>query len=1660
MRTKTLCEALRVAATYAAIVGTLLVGTPGTTLATIYTWTDSNGTSSWSDSLDWSPNGTPGTGDTANFGGSGSGTVTVVGTQLLKGLQFLNSADPFTITGGTFLYDNGGLLTVASGASGAESVFSSINFGAANGGSLLMQSDSRLGLLIGGNLNGTAGVGFADTLSLAGISGGLGTVSGLIGDSVNGGLVALSKTGAGTWTLSNSGNTYSGGTTISGGTLAIDNAGDLGLGGLAITNNSTLAFAPAQAAYTGNSTPGLSYAPGITLGSAGLSGGTFDVPYGTVETLSGVISGLGGLTKTDGGSLVLANSGNSFAGLISVNGGSLVINSASALGTASSSSSYTIAVNGASAGGYPDVGGGTLVLAGGQAAAQNITLGANMYLSGTGNSANSGTVGGAALLSIGNNAVTGTLYLPTDGTTGGSSSAGISSGFGTLTIGTPGSSIYMDTASATQTDEWIAGNGNVIIAGNIVGNTRLRADSRGGTLILTGDNAATWGVGGGTTSGGGIVIQSNTRVSDVSQLGALMSNNENLYLDGGVLEIRSDTPGSFASTGTYIGASITGYVDVDRAVGGSGLNGNVILDNFTWGVNGSLQLNGYDGYGLTVGTLGSTFDVSGSGSNGITNNSSGLLNIQESFRIGQNTADRTLSFTGSGDIQMQGNLLANTGTGTTLLTITKTGTGTVTIAGMGGGSDPAAGAFNINGGTLAINAFGGIDTNVVNIGTLAIAGALNYLGDPVTGNGETTSTLINLAGTTANSFLLANETGATGLTIAGTISAGGAGAKTLYLGGSSTAANTIQGPIQDSTSSTSITKIGTGTWILAPTQRSYLATAPTGIKGSGAASQYVITVNSTAGLAIGETVSGTNVPAGAVITGINVNGSNTITLNLPVGTTAVAANTSLTFGDITNFSGNVIVAGGTLGLQATYSGADIINDGSTITFSSDPITGSGTAGGTLQYQGFSGGSSELVGQLILSAGAATVQVTGGTDTLGAGSTLTFDSLGARSAGATIDFQPGTGSIAFTTAPTPVNGLLDSLAYATFNGTDWATVSGNNVAAYTGYTLGLPNSGSDATANYFLTGSQTTTAAESINTLKLTASAPGDSLTLAPGILTVAAQGVLFDDSNGAYSIVGTNGTSQLGASGTETIIIINGSNPANALEIDTLIGSGAGSLTMSGTGTLIIGGANKYTGNTVINGGVLQLSGATATLGVPANASTATLLPGTTLDLNGAGGGTTTIGGLYGAGTITNSGGGIGTASTLVIGAATSATAAGVFTGILQDGSGVGAGMLSVTKNTTGTQVFSGLNTYTGVTTINKGTLSVTSLANGGVASGIGASTSDASNLVLNGGSLQYTGSQATYEQSTATPSVSTDRLFTLGTSGGTIDSSGSFGNNVDAAGTANNAALIFSNTGPVVFSGSGARTLTLTGTSISDNEMAPLLSDPSTGALSLTKSGVGTWILSNDNTYSGKTTITAGQLNAVDGVGLPTTSELVISGGVLESNGTFTRSLGTAAGNVDFTTTGGFSANGNGPLLVNIGGDATPDTLTWGETAFLPTGKALILNSTSALSEVQILNSLALGSAGQTITVNDNTTTTTDYATIVGAISGGPASGTGLLKNGNGTLDLVGANSYTGDTQISAGTLVVTSMGGTSAVTTATTSSLGASGGTSVGTLLLGNAS
>jgi len=135
---------------------------------------------------------------------------------------------------------------------------------------------------------------------------------------------ALIKVGKGTLTLTGT-NTYSGGTDINGGILAVNSDANLGAAPLGL-GTGPLSFdgGTLEALGAGG---GIISSKGITLNAGG---GTFLADAGTTSTLSGAISGVGSLTKDGLGTLALtvALTGTStYGGDTIVKGGTLTIQS-------------------------------------------------------------------------------------------------------------------------------------------------------------------------------------------------------------------------------------------------------------------------------------------------------------------------------------------------------------------------------------------------------------------------------------------------------------------------------------------------------------------------------------------------------------------------------------------------------------------------------------------------------------------------------------------------------------------------------------------------------------------------------------------------------------------------------------------------------------------------------------------------------------------------------------------------------------------------------------------------------------------------------------------------------------------------------------------------------------------------------------------------------------------------------------------------------------------------------------------------------------------------------------------------------------------------------------------------------------------------------------
>lgn len=313
------------------------------------------------------------------------------------------------------------------------------------------------------------------------------------------------------------------------------------------------------------------------------------------------------------------------------------------------------------------------------------------------------------------------------------------------------------------------------------------------------------------------------------------------------------------------------------------------------------------------------------------------------------------------------------------------------------------------------------------------------------------------------------------------------------------------------------------------------------------------------------------------------------------------------------------------------------------------------------------------------------------------------------------------------------------------------------------------------------------------------------------------------------SLSGTGGNITLGA-GTLTI------NQASDSVFSGIISEG-GSFVKTGSGTLTLNGSNTYTGSTTISGGTLQI------------------------------GNDGTTGNLSTSSSITNNG-------DLVFRRSNEISQGTNFANAIS-GSG------NLTQSGSGNLILASGNTYTGVTTLNSGTLSFSAIANGGLASAIGQSSSNAGNLVLNGGTLRYTGS-----------SDQTDRGFTVGSGGASLE--------VNSAG----ATLRFTGgvSGTGLLTKTGAGTLELVGNTIAGPVTV------SAGALA------------GNPTINGLVTLNSGA-SLVPGDGVGGFGTLTAGAGLtLNSGGNVLMDISNTSGSSDSIAVSGSLIYG-GTLALNISG-------------------------------------------------------------------------------------------------------------------------------------------
>jgi fibronectin-binding autotransporter adhesin len=214
-----------------------------------------------------------------------------------------------------------------------------------------------------------------------------------------------------------------------------------------------------------------------------------------------------------------------------------------------------------------------------------------------------------------------------------------------------------------------------------------------------------------------------------------------------------------------------------------------------------------------------------------------------------------------------------------------------------------------------------------------------------------------------------------------------------------------------------------------------------------------------------------------------------------------------------------------------------------------------------------------------------------------------------------------------------------------------------------------------------------------------------------------------------------------GYTGPASASIIGGGGTGAAAGTVTIAPNTSGGLTKVGPGTLTLAAANTYTGDTTVNAGIL-ISGTTGA--IPSGPGMGNLVvnggdtSGGTVDLAGFDLSVNGLGGSAGAtpGQVVNNGG----SATLTVGN-NDATAS--FAGSISGNSGP----IALTKVGNGVQTLSGVNTYTGPTFVNAGTLRVSgSIATSSAVNVFTGGTFDAAasqtvkQLVMSGGVTKVSG--------------------------------------------------------------------------------------------------------------------------------------------------------------------------------------------------------------------------------------------------------------------------------------------------------------------------------
>ncbi len=737
-------------------------------------------------------------------------------------------------------------------------------------------------------------------------------------------------------------------------------------------------------------------------------------------------------------------------------------------------------------------------------------------------------------------------------------------------------------------------------------------------------------------------------------------------------------------------------------------------------------------------------------------------------------------------------------------------------------------------------------------------------------------------------------------------------------------------------------------------------------------------------------------------------------LNLSIAPVSFVGATNMTF-NVTGSSGDrLILTGGDLQFANIASESLILNPTTAnLTVSKNINQPNSGKTATLKLDGssasnlFSGNITNGGGTLAVTKSNSSTWALSGTNTYSGTTSITGGTLAYR----------GASAMSSNSSLSPSSGVTLSLLSdtdATFNAAGFGPGGGATVTLNVGPVS--TGSGNSLTLN----SSAVTFVGSNSMTFNVTGSS-SDRLILSGGDLNFTGgtgQSLLLNPTTANLTVSKNMNDPNSGGTG---LLTLDGTSASNLFSGNITNSTGTVSVTKSNSSTWTLAGNNTYTGNTTVSVGTLVLSGANN------NGSTATtsVSNGATLQLQANNGNTSNF--------------------------TTASTALGAASGKLSLANGSTLQLRSDTNVTfNGTDALGGLNGLTITIDVNNITAGTTNGATNGGTQNQTLSLASATTVIGTTGQFNITGGDGytlafgPLQTGNGTGQTETFNPTSASVTIASYNNGTGASNTLALAGTSTgNAVLgaIANSTGSLALTKSGASTWTLTGantyggaTTISAGTLQ-LGNGGATGSLStsstITDNGI--FVINRSNAVSQGTDFSTAAITGAGGF-----TQAGSGATTLNVANTFSGLTTVSAGELDLNATAGQAIAGN---LTVSGGTAKllqASQINSAKNLVVSGGTFNLQGFNQTMAGVQLVSGSISGSGG-------TLTSTSDFDMQSGSVSAKLAGSVGLTKTTGGTVTLSGANTYNGATTVSAGALNFAGSGSLGSVSVADSATLGA---------------